>query len=253
MFIDKVTNKVNKSVDKTVLKTINKAKEYLSKGGLSLVLSANKYEKLVPYNLWYNHELYQITNYTQNNQNMRIRYYNGIMLTPIVSYNEQDLSKIKTLVPNMSLYQPFYPETFYSVWEFLRSEYINQNSMNFMFIGKENKLGSIESLMIYNELYKNNYLNNTYTVWISDNESHDIFNNNYQLKLPKYNYLKQAFKINFITNTDQLNVYDTIIIDAISQFDNIFDWGKEEKDLHANLFYLFTSLKHLKKYGIYIV
>ncbi len=247
MFIDKVTNKVNKSVDKTVLKTISKAKEYLSKGGLSLVLSANKYEKLVPYNLWYNHELYQITNYTQNNQNMRIRFYNEIMLSPIVSYNEHDLSKIKTLVPNMSLYQPFYPETFYSVWEFLQSEYINQNAMNFLFIGKENKLGSVESLMIYNELYKNNYLNNTYTVWISDNESHDIFSNSYLLKLPKHNYLKQAFKINFLTNTNQLNVYDTIIIDAISQFDDIFDWSKEETDLHANLFYLFTSLKHLKK------
>lgn len=224
---------------------ILQARNFLAKENISSVLKSNPYEKMVPYNLWFNHESYVVDNSVENNQNLRIRFFKGIALTPIVSYDANFLSKIKQLIPNMTLYQPFYPERFYSVWEFLQHEYLS-DCKNCLFIGQEQNLGSIESLILYHERYQHSYANNKYHVWLTGQETYNYYDKSYSLSSPNVNYLAQSYNLEFLASSLGLQQYDFIIIDAISMFDNILNWNNEEHDLQATLFYLLTILTKLK-------
>ena len=234
-------------LDGNINNIIKKSLKIIGSVSIGKILTHNKYEKMVPFNLWFRHELYKVTNIAENNQNMRVRYFNSMMLTPLVTNDNNNLEQLKPFLPELSLYQPFYPETFYSVWEFLQKKHINPYSKEFLYIGREERLGTMEALIFYHEKYQHTYQYNIYHSWLTENEIYDKKNGSYHTLNPKINYLEQAYKNKFIKSTNELIKYDFICIDSIHLFQNIFQWDEEEVDLQSNLFYMLTALHHLKQ------
>ena len=235
-----------------IINHVNDVLGCLKDGGVKIILMANKYEKLVPFNLWFHDSLYEVFNNNQNNQNMRIRSYKSKILTPLVANNEDNLSHLDFL-PLMSLYQPFYPETFFAVWEFLNACGLDKKFSKFLNIGREERLGFLEALIFYCEKHFFTYQNHSYHCWITDDELFDIYDNICYFSELEHNYLGQAYKINFLKTSNELGKYDFINIDCIHKFRYIFDWPHEEMDLHATLFYLIKSVEHLNKNGCLLI
>ena len=246
---DNILSEKKSPTDTNIVNIINESLATILNAKITKILTHNKYEKMIPFNLWFRHESYKVSNNCENNQNMRIRYYNSAMLTPLVAYDNNNLQQIKSLIPYLSLYQPFYPETFYSMWEFLQMEHIDPDARSFLNISREERFGSMEAVIFYHEKYQQTYQYNIYHSWLAGKEMHDIFNGSYHMMSPKINYLEQAYKISFLKSTDELIKYDFINIDCIHVLDDIFRWDNEEMDLQANLFYILTALKNLKPGG----
>lgn len=244
-------NKVKQN--ERINKIIDQGQKIINKLSLVEILMINSYEKLVPFNLWFHHPSYKVTDFLQNKQHLRVRYYNQLMLTPLLNTTDVNFSHIKSFLIEMSLYQPFYPETFYNIWEFLQQKHLNSFINNILHIGEKNKLGSIEAVMFYLEKTQLTYHLNKYHCWLSGKEMYDKFDGSYHILTPEINYLEQAYQIHFIKSTTELIQYDFIVIDVNHLFDNIFKWNEEELDLQANLFYFLTSLKHLKKNGAMLI
>ncbi len=126
---------------------------------------------MIPYNLWFKHSDYKIIDYYQNNQHIRTRYYKDLLLTPLIN-NYSNLSHLKYL-EKLSLYQPFYPETFYCMWEFLQLKHLKLGIKKVLHIGREDKLGSLESIILFHEKYQQTYQYNTYHTWLCGKEIFD--------------------------------------------------------------------------------
>ena len=243
-------NKV--AYDKNILTIIEMSKN-ISKKSTIKILKHNIYEKIIPFNLWFQNSLYQISNSFENNQNLRIRFYNSMMLTPLISLDDQNINHIRKFLPLMSLYQPFYPETFYAIWEFLQMKHLNPTIKNFLHIGREERIGTIEAIIFYHEKYQYTYQQNIYHSWIIGKEKFNVANNECNTTNPKINYLGQAYKISFIVSLKELIKYDFISIDCIHIFEDVFEWNNEECDLQALLFYLLTSIKYLNENGSMLI
>ena len=228
-----VNHKLSRNVN--ISKVIHKSLKIITKWHVTKILVHNKYEKLIPFNLWFKHSMYEISNCFENNQNIRIRYFGSNMLTPLITNNDNDLKKIKPFLSKLSLYQPFYPETFYPIWEFLQMGHLKFVPKVFLHIGREERLGTIEAIILYHEKYQQTYQYNIYHCWLTGKEVYNKTKNSYRLKHPKINYLAQAYKINFIKSTDELVQYDFISIDCAHLFEDIFKWPKEELDLQSTL------------------
>lgn len=239
---------------KKVFKTFNQKNICLENNlFLKKILCKNKFEKLVPFNLWFNHSDYKVENFVQQNQNHRIRYYNNQMLTPLVTYEDLNIKALQSFLPNLSLYQPFYPETFYGMWEFLKMNHCPQNAKFFLSICKENKLGFAEAIVFFHEKTSPTYQQNVYHSWLAENETYDSFDMVYHLQSPKVNYLNQAYNIKFLHTTSSLINYDFICIDVIQNFNHVFDWKTENNDLQATIFYFLTAFPLLNKNGAILV
>ena len=226
----------------------------ISKTNLPLtgkMMKCNPYEKIVPFNLWFAHQSYQVVNNWEHNQNLRIRTFNKSTITPLVSTDNQNLRSIRLTVPSMSLYQPFYPETFYATWEFLQLQHLrlDQPGKRFLHIGREDRIGTMEAVIFFHERYQHTYQYNTYHSWLSGQESYDMANGRYNLMTPRIDYLAQAYKNYFIQSTIELTHYDFVSIDCLCKLRDVFIWETEEIDLHATLFYLLTGLQHLQTGG----
>jgi len=239
--------------DSIIVSTINKATKMIADLNINKILVHNKYEKMVPFNLWFRHHLYKISNYFENDQNIRIRYFNSVILTPVVAHDNTNLNSIKIFLANMSLYQPFYPETFFAMWEFLQMRHIDSRSNMFLHIGREERLGSMEAIVFYHEKYQHTYQYNTYHCWLSGKEMFDKLTGHHNMMVPRINYLEQAYKIQFIRSASELTKYDFISIDTIHIFDNVFEWKDEELDLQSILFYILSAIDHLKENGSMII
>ena len=124
-----------------IVDIINKCKKQLSHASIAKILIENKHEKLVPYNLWFDNPLYKIVNFFENNQNIRARYFDSTLLTPLLTRDNNVFMRIKLLMPSLSLYQPFYPENFYQIWEFLQKKHLKTDIKHFLHVGPEHKLG----------------------------------------------------------------------------------------------------------------
>lgn len=233
---------------------INKLKVFVKTLTVPKILQLNPYEKLIPFNFWYYHHMYTIKDHFANGQHIRSRYFNGIMVTPLISTDNLNLVQFKTFKESLSLYQPFYPESFYNVWEILQQEHVPICcTKRVLQIGKENRFGSIEAIMLYFEKNQLSYQSNIYHGWLAGKEMYNSVDGFYTIMAPKINYLEQAYKIKFLLSTTELITYDLICIDANHQLENIFEWSQEELDLHANLFYFLTSLNHLSKNGCLLI
>lgn len=247
--------------DPKINETIEIAREKIQGTNIVKIMKKNPFEKLVPFNIWFQYPKYKIVDIYENNQHMRFRTFSEASMTPIVCTDKPELAHLKFL-NQLSLYQPFYPETFYGIWEFLRmghlnfhcSEYASNNeSTSFLHIGQEWSLGTMEAFIFYHEKNQMTYQYNQYDCILSGNEKFDILDSHHKFLLPKINYLGQAYKINFINSTDKMKCYNLISIDVCHKLDNIFKWSTEEMDLESNLFYLITSLKYLKENGALII
>lgn len=217
------------------------------------MLQYNEYEKIVPINLWFHNDKYKIVDQHENNQHLRLRYYQEKQLTPIVFLQSDNLESIKSCLEDLSLYQPFYPETFYVLWDFFGLQHLNFEYNTFLSICNEERFGSLESLIFYQEKYNSMYQRNIYHLWKCGNEQYDIYNDVYIFKMPDIDYLGQCYKLKILESSKDLIKYDFIYIDAINKLDNIFEWKKEMYDLYANIFYIIMALKKLNINGGMII
>lgn len=237
---------------KNVDKIIRRANKIVVDMDIKKILLKNRYEKIVPFNLWFDDSCYTIVPHYENNQYVRIRYYNNNMLTPLVDMSNNSLNYINKIVPDLSLYQPYYPETFFAFWELLQTGYIDPRCTSFLYMGCENRLGTLEAIIFHREKYCTQYQNNSYDAWVVEEYMFDIFDNCHTTKLD-CNYLDQAYRIKFLTSTKQFSKYDFITIDCIQQFQSYFRWESEEYDLHHTLYSVITALRFLNKNGSLIV
>lgn len=234
-------------------KVIAKAISAIGGKHIGLILKHNPYEKLVPFNLWFADSKYVVNDICGQNQHLRIRTYNSILLTPLVSEDNTSIDKIRNFVSVMSLYQPFYPETFYSVWEFLQAKYIRPDCKYFLHIGSEHHMGTIESIIFYHERYQQTYQHNIYHSWYIGDDKYDIIDNSYTMSMPRVNYLAQAYKVIFLESTNQLIKYDFITIGSTHMFESIFEWSTEELDLESLIFYLIMAMDALNVNGSILI
>lgn len=230
---------------KKVTSIINKIQTVTSNLPINEILLKNPHEKMVPLNLWFKNDDYVIQNYNKNDQNIRIRHYKSMILTPLVKDNcaNDNLQPIRPIINNLSLYQPFFPENYYQIWEFLQTKYISDDLHNFLFIGNEDRQGAMEALILYNERYQKHYQNNIYHSWICGRE---IYNGvGYDWNNTCINYLDQTYDNLLLESTNQLIKYDFVIVDCIGKMtsvENICEWQNEECDLEATLFYVLTII-----------
>lgn len=231
------SNKVKDRELELIKKKINK------NPNLNFILLSNPYEKIIPYNLWFYHNDYNVADLYQNNQHLRCRYYDGQLLTPIISLSDMS-DNIFDLLDNMPIYHPYYPESYFPCWEFLQLGHIT-NFNSCLYIGRETGLGNIESLIMYMERIKQNSYNIKYDCWYIENEVLKV-DRTYDLCEPKINYLNQTYNIKFLHSTKDLQSYDLIILDLNHALDNLVTWNNEELDLQATLYYLFYSFSLLE-------
>lgn len=250
-FFDKLESpKYDKKYAKIIRIVSNTINELES---VTKLMVQNPYDKIVPFNMWFKHELYQIEDVFENGQHIRTRRYKNMLLTPLLAKKNKEFSQLKSCLRSMSLYQPFYPETFYGMWEFLSLSHLKPTAENILHIGAEDRLGSIEAIMIYLEKNQRTYQYNTYHCWIAGDEEYDLANGSYKMAALPIDYLGQSYKLKYIDNTKQLAMYDFISIDVNSAFLSPLEWGNEERDLHANIFYVIMSMEHLKNGGAMMI
>src|SRR5271154_806608 len=119
MSMDQILSiKKQNNYHKDVTKIINDALNTIRDTNVIKIMKHNPLETLVPFNLWWNHPMYRIVDEHENNQHLRCRYFKNALLTPLIGKSSY-LNHLKSFLENLSLYQPFYPETFYMMWEFL--------------------------------------------------------------------------------------------------------------------------------------
>ena len=203
-----------------------------------------EFEPIVPYNLWFEHELYSIVVVADDKlQCNRHRYFNNYKLTPSITDKDNNIEGIKIFLNEMSLFQPYYPETFFYVYEFLKSTAFNLDCKNVLHIGLNYTFGTMEAIMIYDEM--NSRCNNYHLVRIGNEkftENNVIFNND------KIKFLNQPYKvIYFETKNDLWGTYTFISIDCIHFLNSSFEWNNEEKDFQATLYYLLLAIKNMYK------
>lgn len=221
------------------------------------LLVQNPLEKLVPFNLWFHHPAYKIIDYFENNQHIRTRSYDKILLTPVVRFDNPSMAPLNKFHTELSLYQPFYPETFYTMYDFLFRGHIYPQHV--LHIGRENKLGSLEALMFYtekNDLNPNlnpNLNPSVYHAWLAGGELYDLCTSEYKILSPRINYLSQAYKLTHIKSTTELITYDFIHIDPHHTFESIVNWAEHELDLHSMLFYFLKCTLCLKPKGSMLI
>jgi 23S rRNA U2552 (ribose-2'-O)-methylase RlmE/FtsJ len=218
------------------------------------ILMCNPYEKLIPFNLWFHHHQYRVKDSVENQQHMRLRFYGNNILTPIITFDDMYMEHLRGFLDSMTLYQPFYPETFYSIWEIIQKNKLTESIKTSLFIGRENRLGSMEAMMLSSEKNQSDYQSNKYDVWLTGKEMYNMTNGSYHLTKPIIDYLSQAYKLHFLESTIELaNSYDFIMIDANHTLDNIMKWTEEEMDLQSIFLYVFTAMKHLNLNGKMII
>lgn len=239
-------------IDKNIQKTLEKISDIIYETPIKKILLQNKFEKIIPYNLWFKKSSYYIKDIYENNQHLRVRYYDSLKLTPLLSTDE-NIDHLWSIIPDMSLYQPYYPETFYAIWELLQTNQLNNNTNNFLHIGHEKSVGSLEAIIFFCEQNYSWYQNCVYHLWVAGCEKYDIFEDLYIFNSLKINYLGQTYNIKILQSSNELNKYDFISIDTISTFKDIFIWDNEEEDLLATFFYFTFALKYLNKNGTLLI
>lgn len=232
--------------------------DFVKKSGIKHLLMANVYEELIPFNLWFKHASLKVRNCRQHRQDLRLRYWDSRIITPLISTDNSvdNLEHLRNFLHLMTLYQPFYPETFFIQWEFLQLGHIHTIQQNengfFLTIGAESQLGNLEALMFYHERYQLKYHNNRYDAWITGNELFDNAGHCY-MDTPTRDYLGQNYPVRFVLSSRKLRTYHFIIIDCLHIMDSVSEWRKQEKDLQACLFYLHHAMQHLVEQGSILI
>lgn len=168
---------------------------------LSEMLMLNPYEQLVPYNLWFDHKDYRVVH-----QTARIRLWNNVALTPV--YNAYDVIP-KAVIRNMTVYQPFYPEQFYQIYQILSERRLKTNRV--LAMCQEDSLGCLEAAIIYHEMH------------------HDHKGTFDSMIKPDNDYLSTYG----VTYDQTLVKYDLVIIDLILKQSNVSDLSTDYEETLA--------------------
>lgn len=186
---------------------------------LSDLLMLNKYEMLVPFNLWFHDPDYSVYHESINGTYLRVRKLGDLTLSHVYRNNRDNLSYDVTQMS--TVYQAFYPETFYQMWDLLSSEEISYT--NILSFSKEINLGCVEAAVLYYE--KLSYDDHVSDVIILDKDEY-------------HNYL-EPFGVSYNITQD---VYDLIIIDTISKQRSLTKLDGNDVDKAKHLYH---SNKHL--------
>lgn len=238
-----------KYLDPDVPNIMSQVKTLLERtDNISTIMMHNTYEQVVPLNIWFSDPKYRIADFYENRQHIRARYYGNILLTPLVTMDNMDTGQVGEFIDILTTYQPFYPETFYQMWELLQYG-LNPPITNYLHIGRENTLGTTEAVILHNERYNTNYLQTKYHCWIIGNEMRNPDDDSYRMITPQVDYLGQTCPLTYLTSTTEMKIYDFITVDCGYIFSNVIEWPHQEFDLHHTLFYVLYALKFLKKGG----
>jgi hypothetical protein len=174
------------------------------------LLLSNAYEHIVPYNLWHELKGYEICDYYKYGQHIRIRKYNGKLLTPLISKNNH-LSYMRNVLQSMSAYQPFYPEKFYSMWEVCREFKLDRTHYSNILVdatcavgGESHGLSELESLIYFGNYFCSNGYDRKYYL-------------NLDVEKSPIDYLNQIYDVNEYFS-DRINgrsndrIYDLIVM-----------------------------------------
>lgn len=213
------------------------------------ILKKNPYEQIIPFNLWFQHNKVTTKIIEQKGQLLRLRYYADHLLTPIRSDNS-NMAAISKFIDKMTVYQPYYPESYYDVWE-LCHIYKISNLNDVLFVINENGHGILESVEMYREII--NESTGKSDVWFANNEIFNSDTNTYNINVPTTRVLQQTYNFSYVDSVLKLSEYDYIFIDCLHKLDNLTIWYTEGYDIIHMLFYLVTTLKNLRAGGNIIV
>ena len=235
---------------KPISKVLRRISEVASTTRLGLLLKTNPFESMMPFNLWFRHADYKVMAIIQRNQKLRLRFYRDLCMTPTAGQGPNTLAHLNSCLDHMPLYQPFYPESFFSVWEFLQLKHISSDHNRFLNISSPSRHGAIEAIVLSNERHQQSYHNNTYHTWTVGCEIFDPDTLALVAREPSIDYLGQNYKIDSIEITSKLlKQYSMLSIDCIDMMTSISEWPNEEQDLLATLFYLINFLPRLASRG----
>lgn len=230
--------------------------EFYQKHGIANFLKVCGYEKYCPYNLWFRHPDYQIKYHVQMKQVLRVRYYKGYLLTPLMLPDYPSLDHLGEVINHMTIYQPYYPLTFYQTWDLLNADPTIDLSSLF-YVGYETNLGTVEAMLLYNDR-KTNHKGICDILIISTEEEHyECINlDNYvsHRKIP--NLLGQNYQnVNLLRNTNKIseNKYETIIIDTISPWISVDGKWAEIYDFLITIKSAINVFNNLSENGTLIV
>lgn len=219
----------------------------LNKVSVVPFLKPSNQQLLVPYNLWFNHSQFRIECYDQNDQKLRLRYFNQIPLTPLAPFIDQSIKEIS----QMSLYEPFYPETFYDMWEMLHQCFSLTNVQQFLTLTTEIGYGFLEALMMYNGRHQTAHSAIIYHSWLSTATDRDHFS--YRTQLPVIDYLKQVYPVIHLTKSQQFLNYQWIGIYSWNLAPSLADDSEAELNIQSTTTHLCMGLKCLQLGGTMVV
>lgn len=221
---------------------------------LSEFLLLNPYEKIVPFNLWFSHPEYRVEDYLYGqNKSLRMRFFGDALLSIHPNKKHDNLQHLASFMNSMTVFQPFYPETFYSIWEFLSKELIKPNRT--LVIAQERGIGAMEAVSLYQTRNGFEIAEKYYHVWLAGGETDTLTDDGMPVILTQkcYPYLSMNNPVIYLSSNQGLKTYNTIIIDNVSLFDQDYQWLSFKQDFAGTLFYIIESLKILEAGGSLIV
>lgn len=222
---------------------------------LSDLLLLNPFEKIVPFNLWFEHPEYRVEDYFyRRDRALRFRFFGDALLSIHPNKRHDNLKHLESFMGSMTVYQPFYPETFYSIWEFLNKELIKPHRT--LVIAQERNIGAMEAVLLFETRNSFEIAKKHYHIWLAGTET-EIEPEGCQLPHIAigecYPYLSFHSIAKYLQTDQDLETYNTIIIDNVSLFDKHRQWTSFAKDFAGTLFYIVESLKRLEANGSLIV
>lgn len=200
-------------------------RSYISSHNIHDVLKNNPYELVVNCNLWFRSDIYQVRYETQDNQILRLRFYNNKQLTPLIlSRNDHKIYYSLT----HSVYRPHFPETFYAMIEMLHDPLVKTPTSTLL-IGQEFSQGYLESI-IYTQTC-NTYRNDCLLV---DGTVKPILSQPYNCRY-------------FDSFSDVAAKYELVVIDCISKMDDMVTWTRSPNDLISCIYHLSHAISHIDK------
>jgi 23S rRNA U2552 (ribose-2'-O)-methylase RlmE/FtsJ len=215
-----------------VAKTATYIKNIFKSHSVGDILRCNPLEGIVPVNIWFHDDRYQVIDIHENNQHIRMRLFKGISVTPIVIRGLPH-----PLICHMSLYQPFFPEVFFQTWEILARGYVYGEKI--LHIGFPSML---ESIIMYNETQQ---LDCVYH-HVNSNGFNKL-DDDHCFSPPDIDYLNQVFYVTNIEHEKQLITYDFVMIDLITSP------VTQSCTLNMHFFYTVMSLKNLCTGGAMLI
>lgn len=206
------------------------------------LMKKNPFDILSPYNLWFVDKRYEVEYYEHNNQILRLRKWKN----KILNFTRDNYGQILGYPFDAPLYQPNYPEKFYSFWELCKKfpEIVELDDS--LFIGKEYTLGNYESFIINREL--NGYFDNEYDYAIS--EEINVIDNDLIFKTG-YDLLGQSFQTRRLKKIS--NKYELIIIDVLNKWTTDSENDQLVNDFNNMKILYGHIIKKLDKNGSMIV